>query len=347
MLGFTQAEVDQLLDDVYRDYGILPATRQGVQTLIKSHYNGYHFVNPKKGQALYNSTTLMHFLNWFCDFKTIPAQLPGQKLNNQLSWIWRQTAENPQKSVSFDQQLTLHNQISYRYDLLTEKFDMRQFFREAYFPISFFYLGMLTKKDHFQLKLPNLNLRRIVGECFNEIHQINLSTDYISIMQRFIFRTDPEELFRGYWVRVYFPLCGDHLLWMMNENFYRTTLLGLMHSPTVLLIIWNVERSYPSGKSDLEFVGKHHTKFAGLRWVIGFNCYTSTEFKEPKRSINAFELQEEDKDQIAGYVKGLIKEYPEAQISQFVIYCFGNQGFRVFPVSNTIAGKMADKAGCN
>ena len=73
MLGFTQAEVDQLLDDVYRDYGILPATRQGVQTLIKSHYNGYHFVNPKKGQALYNSTTLMHFLNWFCDFKTIPA----------------------------------------------------------------------------------------------------------------------------------------------------------------------------------------------------------------------------------------------------------------------------------
>ncbi len=55
MLGFTQAEVVRLLDDVYRDYEIEPATRKGVETLIKNHYDGYHFVNPN-GEALYNST---------------------------------------------------------------------------------------------------------------------------------------------------------------------------------------------------------------------------------------------------------------------------------------------------
>ncbi|EDN72250.1 hypothetical protein BGS_0230 [Beggiatoa sp. SS] len=38
------------------------------------------------------------------------------------------------------------------------------------------------------------------------------------------------------------------------------------------------------------------------------------------------------KVKINGYVEGLKKEYPEAKISQFVIYCFGNQGFRVFEV---------------
>ena len=43
-----------------------------------------------------------------------------------------------------------------------------------------------------------------------------------------------------------------------------------------------------------------------------------------------FELQEEDTEQIAGYVEGLKQEYPEAKISRYVIYCFGNQGFRVF-----------------
>ncbi|MGB0387877.1 MAG: PD-(D/E)XK nuclease domain-containing protein, partial [Ardenticatenaceae bacterium] len=89
-------------------------------------------------------------------------------------------------------------------------------------------------------------------------------------------------------------------------------------------------------KSDLEFVGKHHEKFAGLRWVIEFKYYSNTEFKKLKTSIDAFKLQEEDKKQIAGYVDGLKKEYPEAQISQFVIYCFGNRGFRVFAVEEQI-----------
>jgi len=46
MLGFTQSEVDQLLDDIYRDYAMDPATRPETGALIKNQYNGYHFVNP-------------------------------------------------------------------------------------------------------------------------------------------------------------------------------------------------------------------------------------------------------------------------------------------------------------
>ena len=118
----------------------------------------------------------------------------------------------------------------------------------------------------------------------------------------------------------------------VNENFYRTTFFELCSRHLSPWFTWNVERSYPSGKSDLEFVGKHHEKFAGLRWVIEFKYYSNTDFKKLKTSIDAFELQEEDKKQIAGYVEGVIKEYPEAKISPFVIYCFGNQGFRVFAV---------------
>ena len=330
MLGFTQAEVDKLLDDVYHDYQIEPTTRRGVQTLIKNHYNGYHFVNPD-GEALYNSTILMYFLNWFCDFKTIPPQLTDQNLKNELSWVRRLTAENPQKTEAFVNQLTLHNKIGYHYHLLTEKFDMRQFFRETYFPISFFYLGMLTKKDHFQLALPNLNMRQIFVEYFNEIHQINPSTDYLSIMQRFINRPSLSDLFSSYWEE-YISQLPEAIFMKVNENFYRTTFFELCSRYLSHWFTWNIERSYPSGKSDLEFVGKHHEKFAGLRWVIEFKYYSNTEFKKLKTSIEAFELIDSDKDQIAGYVKDLKKEYPEAQISQFVIYCFGNQGFRVFAV---------------
>lgn len=47
-------------------------------------------------------------------------------------------------------------------------------------------------------------------------------------------------------------------------------------------------------------------------------------------NITRFALQAEDTAQIQGYAQGLRQEYPEAQIALFVIYCFGNQGFRVF-----------------
>jgi hypothetical protein len=80
----------------------------------------------------------------------------------------------------------------------------------------------------------------------------------------------------------------------------------------------------------LEFVGKYHEKFAGLRWVIEFKYYSNSEFRKLATTIDAFQLQPEDTVQINGYVDDLRREYPEAQIAQFVIYCFGNQGYRVF-----------------
>ena len=66
--------------------------------------------------------------------------------------------------------------------------------------------------------------------------------------------------------------------------------------------------------------------------VIEFKYYSNAEFNKLKTTLADFRVQDADTQQIAGYVQGLRQEYPEAQISQFVIYCFGNQGFRVFAV---------------
>jgi len=80
----------------------------------------------------------------------------------------------------------------------------------------------------------------------------------------------------------------------------------------------------------LEFVGKYHERFAGRRIVIEFKYYSNAAFKKLNLSLTELTLRAADTSQIAGYVAGLRQEYPEAQISQFVIYCIGNQGFRVF-----------------
>jgi len=150
-------------------------------------------------------------------------------------------------------------------------------------------------------------------------------------MQGFVNEPNLELLFGGYWEQ-YVSQLPEAIFQQVNENFYRTTFFELCSRYLSRWFTWHVERSYPQGKSDLEFVGKYHEKFAGLRWVIEFKYYSNTAFKKFKTSIGEFQLQKEDTDQIRGYVEGLKEEYPEARISQFVIYCFGNQGFRVFSV---------------
>ncbi len=328
MLGFTQTEVDSLLDEVYRDYEIDPCTRSEVNDLIRNHYNGYHFVNPS-GEAVYNSTILMYFLQDFTCYKQIPKHLTDLNLRTDISWVRRLTGSDPKYSEAFVNQLTIHNAIRYDESFLVTKFDMSQFFDKSYFPVSFFYLGMLTRQDEFYLRLPNLNMRKIFVEYFNELHRIDVSTKYAEMMQGFVNTPNLPRLFADYW-KLYVSQLPEAIFQQVNENFYRTTFFELCSRYLSRWFTFNVERSYPQGRSDLEFVGKFHEKFAGLRIVIEFKYFSNSDLKKMKTSVKKFRLRKEDSLQIAGYAEGLKQEYPQAKISQYVIYCFGNQGFQVF-----------------
>lgn len=65
-----------------------------------------------------------------------------------------------------------------------------------------------------------------------------------------------------------------------NLFFYHITFYELCSRYLSKWFTWNLEYSYPSGKSDLEFVGKYHEKFAGLRWVIEFKYYANAELRK-------------------------------------------------------------------
>ncbi len=330
MLGFTQAEVNALLNEVYHDYEINPNSRNDVENIIKNHYNGYHFINPT-GETLYNSTILMYFLHYFTRHKEIPEFLTDMNLRTDLSWVKRITGSNPQHTEEFINKLTTENSIAFDKNFLTAKFNMFQFFEKGFYPVSFFYLGMLTRQDDFYLKLPNLNMRQIFVEYFNEIHRIDVSTKYAEMMQSFVNQPNLTQLFADYW-ELYVSQLPEAIFQQVNENFYRTTFFELCSRYLSRWFTFNVERSYPQGRTDLEFVGKYHEKYAGIRIVIEFKYFSNTEFKKFKTSIESFQLQEEDTKQIAGYIQGLKQEYPQAQVSQFVIYCIGNQGFQVFEI---------------
>ncbi len=331
MLGFTQTEVDRLMDRIYEDYQFDPATRVETDAVIKNNYDGYHFVDPN-GEAVYNSTILIYFLDYFTRYGVYPEYLTDLNLKTDLMWVRRITGSAPENTKAFVDQLLLHGDIEYDKTFLISKFNMSQFSEKGFFPISFFYLGMLTRRDDFSLALPNLNMRRIFVEYFNELHHIDVSTRYRKMMQGFVNDLDLHALFGGYW-KQYVSQLPEAVFQQVNENFYRTTFYELCSRYLSKWFVWNVERSYPQGRTDLEFVGKYSECFAGVRMVIEFKYYSNAKFIKLNTPIADFELRPEDTEQIDGYVAGLRQEYPEAKISQHVIYCFGNLGYRVFDVA--------------
>ncbi len=90
----------------------------------------------------------------------------------------------------------------------------------------------------------------------------------------------------------------------VNENFYRTTFYELCSRYLSRWLAFTVENSYPQGRSDLEFIGKFHEKFAGKRWVMEFKYFSNAELARMKIPIGAFTLREEDTVQIRGYAEG-------------------------------------------
>ncbi|MCP4219745.1 MAG: AAA family ATPase, partial [bacterium] len=334
MMGFTQKETEDLLDEIYKDYDIDPATRPLIMDTITANYNGYRIVDPK-GEGIFNSTILMYFLRKFIKYREIPKALIDVNLKTDVSWVSRLTASNPANTEELVSQLLIDNQLPYNELALSEKFNMSQFFDKDFYPISFYYLGMFTKRDEQYMCLPNLNMRSIFVDYFNEIHKIDVSTRYSELMAGFLNQPDIPVLFAGYWEH-YLSQFPEAVFQKVNENFYRTTFFELCRQHLSGYFTFAVEKSYSCGRTDLEFIGKYHTRFAGVRFLLEFKYISNARWKKisgtGKGKIDAFQPPEADIHQLKSYAAQWKKEFPHAGNKSFLVYCIGNKGFRVFPV---------------
>ncbi|MCP4155578.1 MAG: hypothetical protein GY757_48085 [bacterium] len=212
---------------------------------------------------------------------------------------------------------------------------MSQFFQKDFYPISFYYLGMLTKQDERFMCLPNLNMRSIFVDYFNDIYKIDVSTKYAELMAGFVNQPEIPTLFAGYW-EFYISQLPEAIFQQVNENFYRTTFFELCRQHLSDYFTFEVERTYVTGRTDLEFVGKFHSQFAGVRYLLEFKYYSNAKWKKISRDIDGniaqYQPPEKDINQLKTYEKVWKKEHPGGNKKSFLVYCIGNQGFRVFPI---------------
>ncbi len=146
MLGFTQAEVERYVETVFTEYGFDQELKPQIIAVMREFYNGYAF-SPDATERLYNSTVISYLLKAFVlNGGKLPLDFIDENLRTDVNWLKRlASGEGP--VLALLEQVLLNDEFPYDERSLRSKFNMEQLFEREFFPVSLFYLGMLTIKD--------------------------------------------------------------------------------------------------------------------------------------------------------------------------------------------------------
>ena len=327
MMGFTQAEVDAYVDEIFAEHGWPETKKERVKDELATHYNGYRLL-PDAPETLYNSTICNFYLN---DLVIGNGRLPRETIDENLrvdvNWLRRLTGSDAETRELLEQ-LMFDGTLPADLTMLRAKFNMRQFFQKPFYPLSLYYLGMLTFRDDFALSFPNLTVKTVFTEYFNEIEEIQVSLGYGDMFRQFLADHDLGELFAGYWQQ-YVGQIPAQAFDKVNENFFRTTFYELCARYLSRYLTFAIEVNHPGGRSDWEAIGRPGTPFEGQALVLEFKHFPRAE-GERLGVLDWDAARAEDVEQADRYADGIGRRYPDLTVRRHVVYTVGAAGFRFF-----------------
>jgi hypothetical protein len=338
MMGFTQAETDRYLDEIFADNGWPDVLKRRVRDDLRIHYNGYRLL-PGARETLYNSTICNFYLNrLLIDDGRIPTETIDHNLRTDINWL-RRLCGSDKDTRELVETLMFDGALPVDTAMLSSKFNMQRFVEKPFFPLSLYYLGMLTFRDDFSLEFPNLTVKKIFTEYFNELERIEVSLGYTGMFQQFLNDHGWAALFTGYWTEYIGQIPaqafdqpspgGYGLASKVNENFFRTTFYELCTRYLARYFMFAIEVNHASGRSDWEAIGRAGTPFENRAAIIEFKHYP----REKAARLGVMDWTEppaEAVEQVNAYAADLLRRYPELTITRHVACTISATDHRFF-----------------
>jgi len=329
MMGFTQGEVDRYLDEIFADNGWPDTLKRRVRDDLRIHYNGYRLL-PGAKETLYNSTICNFYLNdLLISGGRIPRETIDHNLRTDINWL-RRLCGTDKATRELVETLMFDGVLPVDTAMLSSTFNMQRFVEKPFFPLSLYYLGMLTFRDRFNLEFPNLTVKKIFAEYFNELEHIEVSLGYTDMFRQFLKDHDWSALFAGYWSE-YVGQIPAQAFDKANENFFRTTFYELCTRYLSPDFMFAIEVNHASGRSDWEAIGRAGTPFENQAAIIEFKHY-------PKEKAITLGVKDwtappaEAVEQVNAYADDLLRRYPELTITRHVACTIGAIEHRFFTV---------------
>ena len=328
MLGFTYEETETYLRYVLDKYSTGQDRFDEIWQLIVSNYDGYRF--RPGAEPLFNSTILTYFFKNFAALNGfIPSELVDENLRTDISWIRRLTLSMENAKEMLDA-LVINDELSYNIADLSSKFNKKKFFDKNFYPVSLFYLGMTTLRNNYRMVLPNLTMRSIYMDYYNEMNHIEGNAQrYVPTYERFTEERRFEPLVQNYFEQ-YLGQFPAQVFDRINENFIRCSFFELCSRYLSSYYTFAIEQNNSAGRSDFEMTGIPGTDYYKDDRLVEFKYFKA---KEAERMLALSDPRPEDVAQVLAYAKDTKEKFPYYHVRSYIVYICANKGWKCWEVT--------------
>lgn len=325
LLGFDHEEASTYLRYVMQKYDHQDSSFEEIWALLLHNYDGYRFL---PGAApLFNSTILTYFFKNFAELGgEIPQELVDENLRTDISWLKRLTItlENTRETLDA---LVIDDELPYSQADLRSKFNKRKFFEKQFYPVSLYYLGMTTLKSNYKMHLPNLTMRSIYMDYYNDLLQVrDDARRFAPAYEKFTADRRFEPLVMNYFSE-YLGQFPAQVFDKINDNFIRCSFYELMSRYLSQCYTFALEMNLPSGRADLVLTGAPGTAFHNDCRVVEFKYFKAKDAGK----VSALDHPEaNDVKQVNRYAHDLQALFPHYQLRTYVVYLAAGKACRVW-----------------
>lgn len=325
MLGFDHQEAAAYLRYVMQKYDRRDGSFEELWTLLLNNYDGYRFL---PGTApLFNSTILTYFFKNFAELGgDIPNELVDENLRTDIGWLKRLTVTLENAKEMLDA-LIIDDELVYSQADLRSKFNKRKFFEKQFYPVSLYYLGMTTLKSNYKMCLPNLTMRSIYMDYYNDLHQVyDDARRFAPAYEQFTEDGRFEPLVMNYFEE-YLGQFPAQVFDKLNENFIRCSFYELMSRYLSHCYTFALEMNLPSGRADLVMTGMPGTAFHNDCRVVEFKYFKA----KAAGKVSVLDgPASDDVEQVNAYARDIQALFPHYRLRTYVVYLAAGKTCKVW-----------------
>ncbi len=335
LVGFTQAQVERYVDEIYEERGFDKSNREAVLADLKAFYDGYCFM--PGAEPLYNSTICNWYLfNFVSNKGKQPSLVIDANVRTDIGWFRRlaQTSANALDKLRAYVERGEGELVSK--SALSAKFGRAKFFSEEFFPYALYYLGLLTFEDEMTFNIPNLTIKNMFVDYYDELSEftnVDKARRAFGLAAKAHVKSDGtwRGIFDAFWEHYVKARIPAQAFDKMNENFFRTTFTS--RCLDYLADFYSFETEYNSSEGRCDFLAIPKFGFAKPAKLVEFKYFTNAA-AEKGTVLGRSDPDAETVEQALAYKKALARR-PDwnHSISVTVVEVCGNAGYNWFEIA--------------
>ena len=284
IVGFSESQVAKYVEEIFADRGFDRSNYPAVLSDLKAFYDGYRFL--PGAEPLYNATICNWYLRCLVVNKgRIPEMPLDANVRTDVGWIRRLAGGTANALARVQAYVERGEGEAASRGGLAAKFGRAKFFTEEFFPYALYYLGLLTFESPFRLGIPNLTIRNMFVDYYDELSEFRNEDE-----ARRHFGRAAEDLaldggtwrglFEAYWQHFVKARIPAQAFDKMNENFFRTTFAS--RTWDYLPMYYSIETEYNTPEGRCDFLAVPKPCFAKPACLVEFKYFTNAEAERQK-----------------------------------------------------------------